>query len=521
MRTCLSLLTFSLLLLTPAIRAQNTPLVSDRAASRFLEQSSWGPTPVSIAQLQQQGFQNWLSAQFALNTSDIPDQPIQTAAMKPNNDLAPVESAFFTNTITGQDQLRQRVAFVLSQILVVAATELPNAYAYPPYWRVFRDNAFGNYRDILKAVTLNPAMGHYLNMANNHQANPATGTSANENYARELMQLFSIGLVQLRPDGTVVVDVNGVPVPTYNQAVVTQTAKALTGWTYPTAPRATAHTSNPDYYIGSMTPVEAFHDTTGKTIIGNIEVPSGQSAEKDLDSVLDALMAQSNMAPFISKQIIQHLVTSNPSSAYIQRISTVFTDNGSGVKGDMKAVIAAILTDPEARAADDAGSTPVSNFGHLREPILWVSSVLRGLNADPTAMNSIGNSASAMGEQLFNEPSVFSYFSPDNSIGPNLLGPEFEIYTTQNAANTANNVNAIVYGGTLGGTKADLTPFMNFGSNFGALMDYIDYVFLHRSMSDSLRQQAIIAATFATTPARAAQMALYIVLTSNEFNVIH
>ena len=169
--------------------------VTARAAARFLDQATWGPTPASIAQVQQMGMTNWLAAQFALNTSDLPDQPVLNAAGKSNNNLAPVQAAFFQNALTGQDQLRQRVAFALSQIWVVSATSgVPAAYAYPPYWRIFRDNAFGNYRDVIKAVTLNPAMGRYLNMANNVKGNPAKGTAANENYARELMQLFTLGL---------------------------------------------------------------------------------------------------------------------------------------------------------------------------------------------------------------------------------------------------------------------------------------------------------------------------------------
>ena len=170
------------------------------------------------------------------------------SAGKSNNNLAPVQAAFFQNAVTGQDQLRQRVAFALSQIWVVSATSgVSQAYAYPPYWRIFRDNAFGNYRDLIKAVTLSPAMGRYLNMANNNKGNPALNTSANENYARELMQLFTLGLTQLNPDGSPVLDQNKNPVPTYDQTVVTNMAKVLTGWTYPTAPGATAKANNPAY----------------------------------------------------------------------------------------------------------------------------------------------------------------------------------------------------------------------------------------------------------------------------------
>src|SRR5580700_3755212 len=187
-------------------------VMTETAAARLLDQASWGPTPASIAQLQQMGMDAWLSAQFSLNTSDLPDQAILNSAGTSNNNLQPVQAAFFQNAVTGQDQLRQRVAFALSQMWVVSFTGVPIAYAFPPYWRIFRDHAFGNYRDLIQAVTLSPAMGRYLNMANNNKGNPAKNTSANENYAREMMQLFTLGLAQLKSNGTPVLDQNNNPI---------------------------------------------------------------------------------------------------------------------------------------------------------------------------------------------------------------------------------------------------------------------------------------------------------------------
>ena len=359
--------------LLPAFSQAPTPQISDVAAARLLDQAAWGPTPAAIQQVQQMGITGWLNAQFALNTSDLPDQAVLNAAGKANRNLQPVQRAFFANTVTGQDQLRQRVAFALSQIWIVSAESgVPDAYAYPPYWRIFRDNAFGNYRDIIKAVTLSPAMGRYLNMANNNKANPAKGTAANENYGRELLQLFTLGLTQLNSDGSPVLDSNHNPIPTYTQAMVTEMAKVLTGWTYPVAPGATAKVNNPAYFVGQMYAVEAEHDKTAKAIFGGITIAAGQTAEADLESLLDALMQQTTMAPFVCQQLMEHLVTSNPSPAYIQRVSNVFLNNGSGVRGDMKAVITAILTDSEARAGDQPGATTAANFGHLREPILFL-----------------------------------------------------------------------------------------------------------------------------------------------------
>src|SRR5580700_3499070 len=284
---------------------------------------------------------------------------------------------------------------------VVSFTGVPIAYAFPPYWRIFRDHAFGNYRDLIQAVTLSPAMGRYLNMANNNKANPAKNTSANENYARELMQLFTLGLTQLNPNGTPLLDQNKNPIPTYDQAVVTNMAKVLTGWTYPTAPGARQKNNNPEYYFGQMFAVESEHDTTAKTIFANITIPAGQTAEQDLESLLDAFMAQPSMAPFVSQQLIQHLVTSNPSPQYIARVSSVFENDGNGVTGNLQAVIKAILTDPEARAGDNPTAAISPTFGHLREPVLFMPNILRGLNATLTSNSAVYHDTSELGENLF------------------------------------------------------------------------------------------------------------------------
>lgn len=500
---------------------QSTQQMTAGAAARFLDQSTWGPTPASIAQLQQMGIANWLAAQFALNTSNIPDQPINDSSGMPNRDLHPVQAAFFQNAVTGQDQLRQRVAFALSQMWVVSFSGLPIAYAYPPYWRIFRDDAFGNYRNLIHDVTLSPAMGRYLNMANNNKANPAKNTSANENYARELMQLFTLGLTELNPNGTPVL-ANGSPVPTYDQAVVTNMAKVLTGWTYPTAPGAAAKVNNPQYFFGQMFPVESEHDTTAKSIFSGITIPSGQTAEQDLDSLLDALMAQPTMAPFVSGQLIQHLVTSNPSAQYIGRVASVFENDGTGTVGNLQAVITAILTDPEARAGDDAPAASAnSTFGHLREPVLFLPDLLRGLNATLTANSAIYSDTSLLSENLFDPPSVFSYFSPLYRIPGGLLAPEYQIYTTQTAADRSNIVSAILYGSLDKGTTVNLTPFVQQAGSTSSLLNYISSIFLHGAMSAALEQAATTAIDAASTPTAKVQAALYAVLASSEYQVIH
>ncbi len=364
-------------------------------------------------------------------------------------------------------------------------------------------------------------MGRYLNMANNNKANAAKDTAANENYARESMQLFTLGLTQLNSDGTPVLDSNHNPVSTYNQSVVTNMAKAFTGWTYPTAPGATAKTNNPEYFIGQMFAVEAEHDTTEKTIFDNIIIPAGQTAEQDLESVLDAMMKQPTMAPFVSQQLIEHLVTSNPSAAYIERVSKVFEDNGKGVTGDMQAVITAILTDTEARAGDSATASVNVNYGHLREPVLFMPNMLRGLNATLGSQSAIYYYTNLMGQNLFNAPSVFSYFSPQYRTAKGLLGPEFQIYSTQTVVNRADAVDSALYGTLDKSTTVNLTPFMQYGSNTNALLDNISYVFLYHSMSSDLQQTAAKAVNAASTPQRRVQAALYLVLTSGEYQIIH
>ena len=511
----------SALMAIPAWSQSSPAPMSDRAAARLLDQATWGPTPASIQQLQSVGINAWLQAQFAAPVSDLPDQPPMNAAGKTNTALRPVQSAFFQNTLSGQDQLRQRVAFALSEIWVESAVTVHPAYAQPVYWRVLRDNAFGNYRDIMKAVTLSPAMGEFLNLANNNKANAKKGTAANENYAREFQQLFTIGLVQLNPDGTVMLDANGNPVPTYNQAEITDTARVLTGWTYPVAPGATQKNNNPAYFIGQMIPVEAEHDMTAKTVIGGVQIPAGQTTSQDLDSLLDALMQQSTMAPFVSAQLIQHLVTSNPSPQYIQRVSSVFTNDGTGASGNMQAVIIAILTDPEARAADDPNATPNANFGHMREPVLFMANVLRGLNGTLGASSAIQNQTNQMGQNLFSAPSVFSYFSPQYRTEKGLPGPEFQLYSTATAAARADIVNSILYGTLDKSTQFDLSPFTSVGASISALVDTISYTFFYHGMSNSLQQAVTSAAAAASSPQKAAQAALYVALTSGEYQIVH
>lgn len=238
------------------------------------------------------------------------------------------------------DQLRQRAAFALGQTLVVSANKNVNGYELIPFVRLLSKYAFSNYRTLLREVTLSPSMGKFLDLANSRKA--MGGSAPNENYPRELLQLFSIGLWQLNQDGTVKVDAQGNPLGTYTQADVKDVARALSGWTYPTAPGALPRSSNPEDFVGLMEPRPDHHDAGAKTVLG-VPISAGQSVTKDLEDVVDAIFEHPNVPPFVATRLIRSLVTSNPSGAYIARVAAVFIDNGEGVRGDMRAVLQAIL----------------------------------------------------------------------------------------------------------------------------------------------------------------------------------
>ena len=337
------------LVLAVACSSSSTPPAGSALspdAVRFLEQSTFGPTEALAASLQDAGFAGFVDAQFAASASSLGTYPV---VLQPPAVVCPLSAPsncyrdnftafqpavqFFHNALAGEDQLRQRVAFALSQIFVVSDGEVNSTYGMADYEQLLSNDAFSNFRQILQDVTLSPAMGRYLNMVNNDKANPTAGTHPNENYARELLQLFSIGLVKLNADGTVVTDSNGQPLPTYDQSVVDGFAAVFTGWTYPTVPGATQKPHNPTNYRGVMEAVQSNHDVTLKTLLEGATLPAGQSAAQDLAGALDLLFNHPNVGPFIGKQLIQFLVTSNPSPGYVSRVSAAFADNGSGVRG--------------------------------------------------------------------------------------------------------------------------------------------------------------------------------------------
>lgn len=501
----------------PVTVTVNASQVSPYAAARFLEQASWGPTPATVAHVQQVGFQQYLREQLAMAPTPIPDAPSATAG------LGSVQAGFFYNAMTGQDQLRQRIAFALSEILVVSEQKVALAQAWVPYLRILLADAFGNYSSLLQDISLNPAMGFYLNMLNNDKAHPAVNMASNENYARELMQLFSIGTDMLNPDGTPQLDGNGRAIPAYSQSVVAETARALTGWTYAPLPGQLAQWRAPANYGAPMVAIEANHDTGSKTILNNVVIPAGQSAMQDLQAVLQNVFQHPNVGPFISFRLIQHLVTSNPSPAYVQRVAAVFNDDGTGVRGNMKAVVQSILLDAEARQDDDS-ATPAAAGGHLAEPVLFITRLLRSLGATVPSNNTLSLAASWMGQPLFNPPNVFSYFSPSYKLpGSQLYAPEFQIHSGTYAMNRVNFVSQLLFGGAAAtyGFALDMSSQISLALNPNMLLNSLNVQLMHGQMSSQMRQGILDTMRATSGQKWQAYSALFLTASSSQYQVIH
>jgi hypothetical protein len=503
------------------------PVITATVAGRFLNQAAFGPDPATVSHVASVGLRGYIDEQFAAPISPYPD-PGTTGF-----GLGQVQARFFSNAVAGQDQLRQRVAFALGEIFVVSAITENTPTELVPYLQILQKDAFANFRTVMEDVTLSPTMGEYLDMRNNDKANPATDTEANENYARELMQLFTIGLFQLNQDGSLQLDGSGNPIPTYDQTTIQNFAKVYTGWTYPTKPGATLQKHNPAYYIGPMVAYEPNHDTTSKTLLNGLVLPAGQTAETDLKAALDDIFNHPNVGPFVGKQLIQHLVTSNPSPQYVSRVAAVFNDNGSGVRGDMAAVVRAILLDSEARAGDNGPQpVPPDTSGHLREPVFVVASILRGLGAAVNDTNNLTGLATNLGQQLFYPPSVFNYFAPSYLIPaeftPNLTltGPEFQLHSPSSAVARYNLVNSIVYGNLGAGAVIDLTPFSSLANNPQQVADLIGQRFFYGLMpgtvnTELLRAMNAVMGTTAADMKALAQAALYVALSSSYYSVEH
>lgn len=494
-------------------------VVSERAASRFLEQASWGPTPESVLRVQQIGFEKYIEEQFEAVMSDYPEPPLETDAQ--SQSLTPAQRRFFTNAVHGPDQLRQRVAFALGQIWVVSAARLNQTRMMVPYLRLLHANAFSNYRTLMEEVTLSPAMGRYLDMVNNARPPANSQLRANENYAREIMQLFTVGTVKLNPDGSTVLDADGKPVATYTQTDIEGLARAFTGWTFPVQPGQTPRATNPAYYNGRMVAWEASHDTGAKTLLEGYPLPAGQSAKQDLDAALEHLFRHANTGPFLAKRLIGSLVTSNPSPGYIARVAAAFNADAQGRRGELKSVIRAILLDPEARAGDAGGFEPQS--GHLREPALYLIGLLRAIGARVAEENRLAAYTAAMGQNIFFPPTVFNYFQLLNRInveGHDLSAPEFEVLTPSNALARANFVDAVAYQRLGPSVTIDLVPWMYLAAvHKWYLTEALSRALLYGRMTEEMRDRIQVALDANVDSGVRAQAALYLVASSPLYQV--
>jgi uncharacterized protein (DUF1800 family) len=502
-------------------------LVSVNAARHFLQQAAFGPTSAEAANVQQLGFQGWLNQQFAA------PKVSNYANMGSQSSFTP---QFLTNAVNNPDQLRQRVAFALSEILVTSITKNIWTTTTAPFEEMLMADAFTNYRQILNDVTLAPAMGQFLDMANNAKANSTGTVLPNENYAREVMQLFTIGTVLLNQDGTKQLDSSNNAIATYNQSTVMNFAKVFTGWTYASPTGGPPVWGAYIYPSAPMVPYDPMHDTTAKTLLQyaapagvKTSLPAGQNAQTDLTQALDNIFYHPNVAPFVSKQLIQHLVKSNPTPAYVARVAAVFNNNGSGVRGDMKAVISAILLDSEARQNDQPGAT-LATDGHLQEPALFLPMILRAFNAYIDNTNYFGYDFVNMNQDIYDAPSVFNYFSPGYVIPGTggTVGPEFQIYSPYTAVYRDNLVSGLfgAYSNVVQsygpGTTIDLTPFMALASNPSTLVDALDLTLTNGLMPSGLKSILVNAVTAETGGnLRRVQTGIYLLLASSYYNVVN
>lgn len=492
-------------------KANATVSIIDGSAitiGRLLDQSTFGPTAQLTARVKQIGIPAFLDEQ--LNT---PESPIPNFTAQQNSELT---SQFYGNLLTGQDQLRQRVIYALSEIIVISRNKNNYANEIAPWLQILSRNAFGNYKTLLKEITLDATMGKYLDMVNSTK--PGPNGAANENYPREVLQLFSIGLYQLNPDGSNVLDASNKPIPTYTQADIRQLALALTGWTYNTQ-NGPPQSPNPNYYPGQMVPLPAYHETSSKTFLGQT-IPANQTMQKDVDDAINIIFNHPNVAPFICSRMIKALVTSNPSSAYVARISAVFNNNGAGVRGDLKAVVRAILLDAEAR-----NDNPSADFGRLRTPLQHHLALLRVLGGTIAQPNQITYVYDNMAESFMNSPSVFGHYSPSFRIpkqSPPLFGPEFQIHGPGELVNDGNFLwNYMNYYQT---GIWDLQWLFNLGSNHAACINAVDNLLLYGRMSAGMRQSLTTALQEQAAAGADAKMraltVLYSTAMSSEYMVV-
>jgi len=550
----------------PAVSLTN---VTAADAARLLTQATFGPKRSEIDALTGQSIDTWINGQLAMpftshRAAMLADQATYGGSGSFTNWNALYagnrQAAWWKNALTAPDQLRQRVAFALSELFVISDISLGNDSQAEPiaaYYDLLGNGAFGSFRTLLENVTLNPMMGNYLTWIRNPKGDPTTGQTPDENYAREVMQLFTIGLDMLNPDGTLQLDATGLPIPTYYQATVTEMAKVFTGWSY-------SGTTNFFTGGGSVTSMTtpmilfpAYHDNSAKNLnLASLAVIPANSAATsgttDLKAALDALAFHPNTGPFVCKQLIQRLVTSNPSPGYIYRVVQVWQNDGSGNVGNLGAVVRAILEDYEARSPTIAAN---ATYGKLREPILRATALLRSFSASSTSGRYVGSQVTGttplpadaslitslngatrydnvqtnLDQSSERSPTVFNFFHPGYVLpgaiaSAGLVAPEFEITDATFSIDVPNFLRGIVFA-TATGTGAAYTVLPNFATEQtlaatpSALLDHLSLVMCAGNLSATTRARvttALLALPASTTALEKAQTAVLLLSTASD-----
>ncbi|GAC1423271.1 MAG: DUF1800 domain-containing protein [Burkholderiaceae bacterium] len=485
--------------------------ITTAAATRFLEQATFGPTPAEILHLQDIGYDAWFSEQFSSAVTPYPP-------FAANSTLDAVQAVFFKNALTAKDQLRQRASFALSQIFVVSDQKIDSRSGVANYQNLLLNDTFGSYRQLLRDVTLSPAMGAYLDMANNTKADPSIGTTPNENYGREVLQLFSVGLVKLNPDGTPMLGTGAKPVATYTQDIVEGYSRAFTGWTYPLRPGAATQLYNDIYFTGAMESRDASHEPGAKRLLNDVQIPAGQTAVTDLDAAINTIAQHPNVGPFIGYRLIQALVKSNPSPSYVARVTKAFDGAGPNQRGDLKSVLTAVLMDSEARAGDTQALG--RDDGKVREPVLYMTRLLRAFNVS-TDGTGLPAYAQSMRQDVFNAPSVFNFYPPSHRLrGSALVAPELKIVNTSTVAARFGFAGDLTANALPAGTKADFSELYAIAQDAPALVDALDQRLMHGTMTPATRASIVraVGATGSDAQARA-MLALYLAAVSPAFTI--
>jgi uncharacterized protein (DUF1800 family) len=527
-------------------------------AVRFLEQATLGPTEALVAEVKGKGIAKYLDEQIPMNVTrytQLPfwDPPIDNSLCKDDYTVPvtpekfcgslkwsprPVAWEFFRQAKTAPDQLRLRMAHVWHQIFVVSSSGGPGeAYANAEFQQRLRDGALGSFELLLRRYTLAPQLGQFQNWVKNIPEHD--GIKPNENFARELLQLFTIGVNVLNPDGTPRLDGKGQYIPAYTQADIETLARILTGYTFPTRPGASPDFwGNRNYYIGDMIPFDRWHDGGMKSALGGrIFFGTGESAQKEVHGALRALVEHPNTGPFIARQLIQKTVTSSPTPGYVARVAGVFNDNGKGVRGDLAAVTRAIFLDAEARGARKIDK----EYGRMREPVLLWTAMLRALDATTDGLQP-DNSTWQSSQHLFRAPTVFNYYPADYTLaGSDVPAPEFAIYTSAEFLNRANAINDFLYNvdqswsqhpfwgwgpvgfvpNAVGTPSPPLAAFLPDAGDPAALVERLNRLFLHGTLTNDARKTIVNAVSKieATKPLRRVKMAVNLVLVSIDYQV--